>query len=234
MPISSSGHLALLQYIFDLRLPLALNVFSHTGSLAAILVYFSTDLRQLAANFTAGGEKRRQVIVLIKRLAAASLPILIAGVFLEAMVARAFTNLIWVGGGFLVTAVFLMSPRWIKFSKQSFFTIGLGQVLALLPGVSRSGTTISLGRVLGLEKKAAFRFSFFLGMIAILAATVYQLPQSVGFTSRQWVQAGLMAGSAFVSGLLSLRLLDMLLENEKMWWFSFYCLIMAVVCFVLF
>jgi len=237
LPISSSGHLALFQHLFNIRLPLVFDVLVHLGTLAALVLFFQKDIKRIVIG--AWGEiKKRQFgkqLKLISFLALGSLPAVITGLFFRSLVEKAFADLILVGIGFLTTAFLLFLGR-VKIGHNSILSqvvaVGVAQALAILPGISRSGSTISVGAILGMKKEEAFRFSFFLGMIAILGATILQIPQIVDFNANQLMESFLAMGAAFLTGYFSLKLLKSVFLKNQLWYFGFYCLVLAGICFL--
>jgi len=238
LPISSSGHLALLHHLFDYYPPLAFDVLAHLGTLGALVLFFQKDIKKIIVG--AWREIRKcqigQQWRLISLLALGSLPAIITGLFFRSLVEKIFTDLTLVGIGFLITALLLFLGRMkIKHNSILNQVIGVGvvQALAILPGISRSGSTISVGAILGMKKEEAFRFSFLLGMIAILGATILQIPQIVDFNANQLMESFLAMGTAFLTGYFSLKFLKSVFLKNKLWYFSFYCLVLAGICFVI-
>jgi len=226
LPISSSGHLALFQHLLGIKPPLVFDVLVHLGTLGALVLFFRKDIKKIIIGQQWG---------LISLLALGSLPAVIAGLFFGSLVEKAFVNLILVGMGFLTTAFLLFLGR-VKIKHNSILSqvvgVGIAQALAILPGVSRSGSTISVGTMLGMKKEEAFRFSFFLGMIAIFGATILQIPQIVEFNANQLIESFLAMGAAFLAGYFSLKLLKSVFLKNQLWYFGFYCLVLAGICFL--
>ena len=214
LPISSSGHLILVPWLFDWTYLEAHNEFNqtfdvalHLGTLVAVVGYFARDLAALVVAWWHSVQRRRASTP-DERLAwfviVATIPALIAGAALESVIAdhlgepwqiaifmAVFAGVLWLAD---------RTPERREMSQlglRSAFTVGLAQVLALAPGVSRSGITISAGRFFGLNRDAAARFSFLLLVPVTLGAVVYK-----GITDV--LLAGLPSGSAgpFVVGIL--------------------------------
>ena len=237
LPISSSGHLALFQHLLAINPPLVFDVLVHLGTLGALVLFFQKDIKKIIIGALEEIKERQigQQWRLISLLVLGSLPAVIAGLFFRSLVEKAFANLILVGIGFLTTAFLLFLGR-VKIRHNSILSqvvgVGVAQALAILPGISRSGSTISVGVMLRMKKEEAFRFSFFLGMIAILGATILQIPQIVDFNANQLMESFLAMGAAFLTGYFSLKLLKSVFLKNQLWYFAFYCLVLAGICFL--
>jgi len=223
LPISSSGHLVMVQKLLGFtQAPVAFDIMVHAASLLAILVFFNRRVIQFFK------QPRNWLLVFL-----ASLPVGMLGLSLNGLTDRLFNSSTVVAIGWLITAGLLYLTKVIKSKSQARVSlktgigVGIFQALALLPGVSRSGSTISAGLYQGLNQKLAFDFSFFLGIPAILAAALIQLP---GLTFEQTSGLSLFLGfaAAALSGYFSLRLLERLVKGAKLYWFSYYCLVLGI------
>ncbi len=233
LPISSSGHLALAQMLFGIEEPVALGILLHLGSLLVILFTFRERIFTLIKGILNGQKKE---INYLFYLFIASLPIALIGFFFNNAIKAAFSSLLMIGFSFLITA-FILSLSFIvkkdtkKLNTKNTLIIGLSQALALLPGVSRSGSTISTALILGIDKKEAATFAFLLFIPAILGATVLE------FSSLSNIQEPATALLAtlvtIISGYLSLRLLLNIVQRQKLHYFAPYCLTLAIISFVL-
>jgi len=230
LPISSSGHLVIFQNFFGLSKPLiSFDVLLHLGTLSAIIFFFMRSLVDLVSNW----QKKRRLFFLIL---IGSLPAGFIGLFFKEQLENAFSSLLLVGIDYLITAVFLFSSRFIR-SKRSVsleqikisdaFFIGLFQALAILPGISRSGSTIVAGLWRKLSGETAFYFSFLLAIPAIIGSSFFELADlrkdginlSYGFLG--------FIVSGFV-GYLSLKFLSSVVKKGKFNLFSWYCLVVGL------
>ena len=209
LPISSSGHLALAHYFLGAQASdLAFDVALHLGTLLAILFYFRDDFWQMGKAIL-GLHKQREETRRLQRMALfivmATVPGALAGLLLEktaetyfrhpAMVAAALA-----GAGLLLLLADRAGKRTRNFEKISLgnaLLIGLSQACAIIPGVSRSGSTITCGLALGLTRQAAVRFSFLLSAPIIFGAGVHEIPKII--------KNGLLDGQAmiYISGFLA-------------------------------
>jgi len=233
LPVSSSGHLVLAQRI--LRVPssgVLLEVLLHLATLVAVVALFWRDLVRLARSLFTKNDKegRREVLSLV----VGTLPIVLLGLFLQKTVTAAFTSLPLVGICLLITGAALLAASHATPAAQrsrlrlvDAVTIGLAQAVALLPGISRSGSTLSAGILSGVEARQAARFSFLLSIPAILGAGILKLPDALRSTAvsrGEWLwyfAAMLVAG---LVAILAIRGLLAALARGKLKWFGVYCL----------
>ncbi|HIY06755.1 MAG TPA: undecaprenyl-diphosphate phosphatase [Candidatus Evtepia faecigallinarum] len=246
LPISSSGHLALFQYFFGLNSEESLffNVLLHLGTLIAIFVYYWRDIVTLCRAFVRlvaclfSKEKRRQMKRLppdgrmILMIVVATLPLFVI-LPIKDKVEGLYTNPIFVGCALLVTGALLFYSdrmrRGKKGPKSATFLdallVGVGQAIAVTPGLSRSGTTISVGMMRGFHRRFAVRFSFLLSIPAVLGANIL----SIGEAVQQGIDVSQLPGYiigtivAAVSGFFAIRLVNMLADKGKFGNFAYYC-----------
>jgi undecaprenyl-diphosphatase len=214
LPISSSGHLVLAPWLFGWEDPgLAFNVALHLGTLVAVVAYFWRDWLNLAQNGLKGKKNREGR--LFWYLAAATVPGILAGLALEEYAETVFRAPVLVGAMLIAMgAVLYAADRWGARARgiwqvgwRDALFIGVSQALAIIPGVSRSGATISAGRMLGLDREAATRFSFLLSTPIILGAGVYSL-RNIGIndlTFAFWVGVAASAVTGFAAIAFLLR-----------------------------
>ncbi len=236
LPVSSSGHLVLAQWLLGWSPPgVALEAVVHLGTLVAVLVFFRRDLYRLLRAVTRGGGKERAYIGL---LVLGTVPVVALGLTARGAVERAFGAPSLVGAMLLLTAAALIIGDLCASRAQrseprvsNALAAGLGQALALLPGVSRSGTTISAGIASGLRPMEAARFSFLLSIPAILGAGVWELFLEPGrpplSPEESWgmVVAGV---AALLSGLVAIRLLLLVVRRRRLRWFAGYCVLVGL------
>lgn len=176
LPISSSGHLVLLPKLFGWAdQGILIDVVLHLGSLLALVIYFWRDIWRLLKSLWTPAQKDDREMV--GAILVGTLPVAIVGFLFESAVATTFRSLVWIGLFMCVVgALFVFADRFPKRARSGSMRwwegllIGLAQMVALLPGVSRSGSTTWFGVRLGLSHTEAARFSFLLGMPAIFGA----------------------------------------------------------------
>jgi undecaprenyl-diphosphatase len=233
LPVSSDGHLVLAQSWLALPGPhLAIDVALHLGTLLAVLVVFRRELLGVVRSALAG-DRRELVLLLV-----GSIPAAIVGIAFESFFERLFQFPRAAALGLLVTAAFLLvgerarvlrgttlAPRELDW--RDALWIGSMQAVAILPGVSRSGTTISTALARGIRPAEAARFSFLLSVPAVAGAVVLQVPglvQSGGFSAA----LALAVLATFAIGVLALRALLALLGRGAFLWYAVYCLVVGV------
>ena len=236
LPISSSGHLALANHLMkglpDSRSSTSYFLILHLGTLLAVVWVFR---KEILSYF---GPNARAIPTLVVGTVPVVLLYLVAHSYLEA----AQNHMSVIGALFLGTAVFLwLSERgWKEEKDYSQLTlldaalVGMAQALALLPGLSRSGLTISTARMRQANRSGAATFSFLLSIIAILGAVVVKAPDLADLSATADVEA-ITVGflTAFVTGLVSLTLLLRVIRSGRLAWFAPYCVALGVLAFVL-
>lgn len=253
IPISSSGHLVLFQSIFEktgLMVPqmndVTFEVIVNTGSLIAIMFYYRHDIVRLFKAFfgyiakpnTRKENKSdfRYCILLI----VATIPAAIGGVLFNDMIEGAFDNAKLVGCMLLLTACFLMAiHRFGYYGKRSAkklnlfdaLRMGFFQLLALLPGISRSGSTLTGGMLGGLDQKAARDFSFFMFMPVSFGAIILKLKDFLtsSTVAAMWLPYLIAFFVSMVVTYLALNLLFKILAKQKLNYFSYYCFAAGII-----
>jgi undecaprenyl-diphosphatase len=165
------------------------------------------------------------------KIALGTIPIIIAGLLFESWVGQAFTNMMIVSillgiTGTVVLMTGIVQRKQKKINLLTAFLIGIGQMFAILPGISRSGMTISVGLFSGIEPKRAFEFSFLLSIPAVLGANVYELTKVSGIGNVTELVVGLIA--SFLTGLLALKILRSMVYRH-FFLFGPYCLIISII-----
>lgn len=237
-PISSSGHLILLPHFFGwLPHSLAFDAVLHLGTGLAVLFYFWRDWLKMIQDSRLSNSKfspnaQRLVLIVI-----ASLPLGLAGLLLSNFVETQFRSPLLVAVALSVIAVLmLLSEKVGSKAKErtdlaSAMVIGFSQVLALIPGVSRSGITMTAGLFRGLKREEAARFSFLLATPVILAAGLWGL---LSFSSLVTNYLLLVTGflSSFLAGFLAVKFFLKLVERWGLGPFAIYRILLAILILV--
>lgn len=235
LPISSDGHLAILQYIWNIPESVRVNLTAalHLGTALAILFAFWPRLKEIITGvFAVEPVKRRENINLVIFIFVASLPVVFAGLFVKDLVEQFFTQKSFIAIFFLLNGTLLYLTRYAKEKKDSFnwvtaILVGLIQTTALLPAVSRSGTTISLAVLLGVERKKAFDFSFLLAVPVTIGAALFELLQlNFSLLAPAAVFLGIFLAGA--SGVLMIFLLRRWVTSQRFFLFGVYCWLMGL------
>ncbi len=235
LPVSSSGHLALLQHLFGVSPPIIFDIMLHIGTLAAVTVYLRKDIIALIKGFLTFDRNNEQFRLCLL-IALASVPTALIGFGLKDFFASMFGDVIYVGAALIITGLLLFLTRNAAGSKapdtKSALLMGIAQGCAVAPGISRSGSTISLGLLLGLDKEKAARFSFLMFIPAIVGATIFEAKEitSLGADFGPAV-AGTMA--AAIVGYLAIGFLLDLIRKNRFSIFSYYCLALGFLTVVL-
>lgn len=232
LPVSSDGHLAAFALLWGASpMSLALAVVLHTGTLVATVIVLRSDLVRLASACVRGMRDPRHFAGtaeggLLLVLFVACIPTAIIGLALEGIAAEANRHALVVGAGFLVSAGAALltrgpAPTGHRLSLRAAALLGAVQAIAVLPGVSRSGSTIACAMALGLAPGEAFRLSFLLSVPAVAGAVLLELRSAearAAATPAAWFGAAV----AGIVGYACLRLLRRLLALGHFWRFSWY------------
>ena len=251
LPVSSSGHLIIVPYLAGWKDPfitsLAFSVMLHIGTLVALLVYFRADwLRLVPAGLATirdrsfEGDPDRRLAWL---LAVATVPALIIGVALNDVVEQRFREvglvalMLVVGGGILWLAERQGSRRLlpVDLTFPKALAIGGAQAIALIPGISRSGISISAGLFAGLDRESAARFSFLMATPVTAAAAAYETLKVVSGDAGIVVEVAPLFGgmaAALISGLVAIAVLLRFLRTRSTDIFVVYRVILAAVVLV--
>ncbi len=232
LPVSSSGHLVLANSIMGRSSVAAFEetAFLHLATLLAVFFYFRKGLTSLVLDFfRRSGTKARMTVLY---LFIASIPAGVAGVLAKDALGRGFAaNTVWISLFFLINSALLIGSDFIKEKrerldgKKSFF-IGIFQALALLPGVSRSGSTIGAGVFFGIPREKAVEFSFYMSIPAVLFGNLLLCSFDGSFLTAPMLVSSV---AAFLSGLAAISLLMMMVKKSKLRYFGFYTLGVAVI-----
>jgi len=236
LPVSSSGHLVLAQRWLRWDIDnVLLDAVLHLGTAAAILIIYRKDIRALFEGVLSKDRARRKPsLKYIGFILIASVPAGMAGVLFKGFFERMFLNAGAVSAFFFVTAAFLFASGLRKkpsaaLDRPKAFVIGLAQALAILPGVSRSGTTISTALLLGVDRKEAGRFSFLLGLPIMVGAALLELKDVSGAS----ISPGLLAvafGLSAAAGVIALKLLLRFIEHGRLHYFGYYLIALGLAC----
>jgi undecaprenyl-diphosphatase len=239
LPVSSSGHLVLAEKLLGLHSSgVLLEAMLHWGTLLAILIVFRSDILALLRSLRGRGQiyQRKEVGFLI----AGTVPVVVIGLVFQSAIESAFSSLLAVGIGLIITGAILMlghrlaarEPReTLRFSDAVI--VGLAQAASVFPGVSRSGSTIAAGRIAGLSARQAARFSFLLAAPALFGAGLLKLLEAMNASgSQDWI--GILVGTlvAFISGWLAIRVVLRLVQRGRLWIFSLYCALVGIATLV--
>ena len=242
LPVSSSGHLQIFNAIFGIQGEenLTFAVVVHAATVCSTIVVLRKEVAALLAGLFRF--KWNEETIYITKIVISMIPVGIVGFFFKDYVEALFgSGLMVVGGALLVTAALLAfayyaKPRVkTKISFKDAFIIGLAQACAVIPGLSRSGSTIATGILLGNNKENVAKFSFLMVLVPILGEALLDLMKG-GFSQGQSgiTTSALLVGfiSAFLSGYIACSWMLNLVKKGKLIWFAVYCLIVGVVLLI--
>lgn len=244
LPISSSGHLVIGSELLDFHEQgLAFDVFLHLGTLLSVLLVFRKEIMQMIAApaHYLKGVRSEQVMHSLRwdlLIVVATIPAVIAGLFLKDSIEAIFTSLPLVFFMLIITGSIMIGTRYLKsrdkeITLMSAFIIGCAQAMAILPGLSRSGSTIFAGMALGADRQVVARFSFIMSIPAILGAVVLQAGELVSDPPSGDLVLYIAAGTAAsaLSGYFAIVLLLDIVKKNRLQWFGYYCLLLSLLGF---
>lgn len=231
LPVSSSGHLVLGRHLLGVAEGgITFEIWVHLATLVAVLVALGGDIRRILRSFFPGAapETVRMGRDLTVGVLVGTVPAVLVGLFLKDQVEAAFTSVRLVGIDLLATSLILFVSRFFpggtaRLTPLRALFIGGAQALAVLPGISRSGSTLTAGLMGGLSGVDSARFSFMLAIPVILGAVVMELPAlaDLGASSPGALVAGFL--SAAGSGYLAIRIVWRVMERGRLALFAPYC-----------
>ena len=230
LPVSSSGHLVLAQNILNYNPGLLFDVALHFGTLMAVFVYFGKDIVDIIRDFLMlkfESKKGKMGVLLI----IASIPAAIVGFLFRNVFESIFNSLLVISLGFGITGLFLfvasidLKKKKKEINYYDSLIIGIAQVFSILPGISRSGATISSGVFIGLDAKEAARFSFLMSVPIIFGANILVIGNQRLPSNLIWATI-----VAFIVGLATMHILFkfVLTSKKNLRWFGAYALLLAV------
>ncbi len=227
LPISSSGHLVIMEELMGLELPgFSFELFLNFGSLFGIIVFFRNDLVKYAKSL-----KDKSTWTDVSKIAIAIIPVGIIGLFFSDYF-ETFKNATTVAVFLLFTAILLFVPKYFngnrKVSWLDSTIVSIVHIIALIPGVSRSGITTVTAISRGVSKEEAFRFSFLIYIPLSFISGIYSLFSLESFSAVYIIFFLISAGMTYVG----LSLFKMLLIREKLHFFSYYCVFLALLILI--
>ncbi len=241
LPIIRSGHLAIFQFYFEEEPPILFDIILHLGSLCVIFYIMRDEIKELLSSLPGfisnyknyanlKGDQRLIALVII-----ASIPTAIIGFNFDTIIGDFYSEMHLVGGCLIFTSVIIWISKDYSGDKQiddfpikNALVVGFFQGLAILPGVSRSGTTIAISKILGMDPVGAARFSFLLFIPAIIGATLLKI-QDIDETIADVGPLSLILGfiSSVITSYFSINLLLTLIKKQQFHYFTPYCLVLG-------
>lgn len=255
LPISSSGHLAIAEHLLGLKdagaVPEFYDVLLHLGTLLAVFAAYWPEIRDIILEFFRGirdiahhstptpvPPARRMILLII----VATLPLFVV-LPIKDKVESLSGSMVFIGLALLVTGVLLFASDRVRRGRKNeasatmldALLVGVGQAIATMPGISRSGMTITAGCFVGYERRFAVRFSFLMSIPAILGANILSLKDAID-AGIDWSQLPVyLVGviTAAVVGYLCIRLLKMIADKGKFGFFAYYCWVVGALTLIL-
>ncbi len=231
LPVSSSGHLVIFQQFFGLQVPVFFDVLLHLGTLTVIFVVFWKDIIKLLKALVRRDFNSEYGRLLIS-IAIGSIPTALIGIIFHEILVSFFSNLLVVGIALITTGTVLFFCERGEDDKEltlkDSLLIGLAQGLAIIPGISRSGTTIGTGLLRGVDREKITRFSFLLSIPAVIGAGVFEA-RNVAWSGVEWLPVIVGVLVSGVVGYFSLKLLLRFVKERRLRCFSWYCWAVGVI-----
>jgi undecaprenyl-diphosphatase len=236
LPVSSSGHLEIAKSLFgiDPDASFYFTVAVHGATVLSTIVVFRKEIMDLVSGslkFKMNEETSYTIKIILSMI-----PVMIAGLLLKDPIENLFNgNLVFIGLMLLVTSGLLAAAHFIKRRERSIgykdaIIIGIAQAIAVIPGISRSGATISTGLMIGNKKDEIARFSFLMVLIPVLGANLLEIVS--GDVNMNSAGVGIVLTgflTAFVAGYFACKWMISLVKRSKLIWFSIYCAIVGLI-----
>jgi undecaprenyl-diphosphatase len=240
LPVSSSGHLVIGSELLHFQEQgVAFDVCLHLGTLVSVFIVFRTEiLAMIKAPFQfAGGNREAEVRHFLFwdiYIILATLPAVFVGLFFKSYIDSLFGSTLVAYYMLVVTGTIMILAQFVPEKKESMtwwrsLLVGCAQACAIMPGLSRSGSTIFAGMLLGIPRETIARFSFIMSIPAILGAAVLQLGDFFHNPPAADTVVNLLLGMVMsaVAGYLAIKLLLDIIRRNRLQWFGYYCLLLA-------
>jgi undecaprenyl-diphosphatase len=256
LPVSSSGHLALLQLTMGLEVPVFFDLVLHIGTLTGVIAIYKRDIFSILSSIYAffglylssrnrsvsNSSFNRTDIAYIRLIILGMIPTAAIGIAFKSFFEYSFQNTHAIAIGFIATGVLVFMTKFLKSSDKILgntdaFWIGIGQGLSIFSSISRSGITLSIGMFRGLEKGSLVKYSFLLSIPAIIGASIFDLASADIETLAQMhdIPASSYVGGVFLSavvGFACIKFLIRVINNQSFYLFSFYCVATGIITFI--
>lgn len=240
LPVSSSGHLEIAKALLGVNPESSFyfTVAVHGATVLSTLVVFRKEILTLIAGslkFKMNDELSYTLKIIVSMI-----PVMIAGLLLKDPIENLFNgNLVFIGFMLLITSLFLATAHFVKKRERSIgykdaFIIGIAQAFAVIPGISRSGSTIATGLLIGNRKDEIARFSFLMVLVPVIGANLLEIfSGEMNINSGELGVAILGFVTAFISGYFACTWMITLVKKSKLIWFSIYCAIVGIISILL-
>jgi undecaprenyl-diphosphatase len=257
LPVSSSGHLAVLQLAMGLKIPVFFDLILHIGTLAGVFAIYKKDILSIVCtiiafiatylpfknSFVKKFSINKYDVKMIRLITIGMVPTAVIGIAFKSFFVYSFQDATAIAVGFVITGILVLLTKFLKHGNREpgnvdALLIGVGQGLSIFSSVSRSGATLSIGMFRKLTIPSLVKYSFLLSIPAILGASIFDIVTSDEETLAQMYSIPIMSYvigilvSAIV-GFISIKFLIHVINNESFYLFSFYCFAIGLVSYVL-
>lgn len=241
LPVSSSGHLEIGKVLLNIELKesLTFTVLVHFATVLSTITVFSREIKELFVGLFQF--RWNEETKYVSKILVSMIPVFIVGTFFWEEVESLFSgNLLLVGSALLVTALLLISTHLVKPGKKKIpfldaLLMGIAQTIAIIPGISRSGATISTGLLLRNGRSNVAKFSFLMVLLPIIGAALLDILSISSSTSESEIAAGsLLIGflAAYLSGYMACRWMINLVKKGNLYWFAIYCAVVGIISII--
>ena len=253
LPVSSSGHIVLAKELFSIQsYGLLYEVVLHFGTLLSVLVIFRKDIYAICVSLGSGiaaAFKEKTLKKLTNNpdsllgilIIAGTIPSGAAGLIFKDTISNLFQSPFFISFSLIFTGIVLYLTRFIKEQKKEVsllpaLIIGCAQIFALIPGISRSGMTISAALFLGISREKSVKFSFFLSLPVIFGATILEMTDNFSFSNPEVNSIQMLIGliTAFLFGYGAIKVLLKIVMADKFYLFGYYCAVIGIVSLIYF
>lgn len=240
LPISSTGHLRLAEHFLDLNIPILFDVTLHIGTLIVIFVVFIEDIKKILSALI-HLDFRTEYGQLIPLIIIGTIPTALIGLVTTDTIESISHNILPIAVALILSGTLLYASKAARektdnISYKIAVIFGVAQGIAIMPGISRSGTTIAVALLLGLKREKAFKFSFLLSIPAIIGAlglTIYKQHAALASSGFGIIEILIGATVAMIVGYFALKLLHKTIIEKKFHLFAFYCWLLGVLLIIL-
>ncbi len=237
LPVSSSGHLVFAERLLNIRRwDVVFEVMVHVGTLIAVLIFFRKRIIEIIVSIFAFGksnktELEKEGLRMAWYIMLGTIPAVIFGFLFKDFLENSFSSIRWTSIEFLVTGAILIVTVWAidrgrNINSLNSIIIGIAQAFAIIPAISRSGSTIAAGMFMGVSKEKAAEYSFLLSIPAIGGAAILELPNFLKLAPSSSVIMTYLIGTLFsaIVGYLSIAFLISVIRKGRFFYFGLYCI----------
>lgn len=243
LPVSSSGHIEIGKAILNIKTSdnLLFSIVVHGATALSTLIVFRKDIFDIFKGLIQF--KNNESLHYVLKIIISMIPVGVIGILFEDKIEALFTgNVLFVGSMLIITGVLLTFTFYVKNTNKDVsygraIIIGIAQAIAILPGISRSGSTISTALILGVDKEKATKFSFIMVLLPIVGATLlkvkdyFETPALSGGISTLALLLGFLA--AFLSGLFACTWMIKIVKKGKLIYFAYYCFFIGLISIII-